>query len=195
VGGFRHIAPMVGLDMTDAPDPNELVETPWGTCERWRAQSLYTGSIQSLQNQYQILNDSIAEANKHAAAKEEAYLAVVQHVCDSLARETIRFDSFVQRRRLARRKAEHAKARADEARKAASIKQALDALEEHEHRGELTVHEPSENEDREQLRASQDQGDLPEDLRTGPAAQDPEELQSREPTVRNPVAVSLNEDD
>jgi hypothetical protein len=96
-------------------------------------------------------------------------------------------------------------------RKAKGIKSALDALAVHEHHGELTIHEAPHPQDKEQLAAMEDEqkttatgpladdlealGDLPAEFETGPAAMDPEKLKSRDSTTRNPVGVSMHEDD
>jgi hypothetical protein len=199
---------------TDTTTDFDLIDTPWGTVERWRARSLYTGGIQQLQNQYKnllALNDDVQHIATSHATLEDARTALAQSVCDSAASIAIRFDSFVQRRLVRKQRADARRAVQDAQRRMDRIQQALDALgepSEPEHHGELTTHAPTEPQHEEQLGASPDEeqitatgptadqapGDLPAELETGPAAQDPELLKSRDPTVQTPVAISLNEE-
>lgn len=116
--------------------------------------------------------------------------------CDSLQHITRRMDALVTRRaERARRDAEEAERQEQQ-----QIADALSKLPDPDNPaawsddGELTTHEPSQPEDKEQLEASEHndaEGDLPPALTqelppiTGT---DPELSGSREPTARNPVS-------
>ena len=54
--------------MTDIRDPFELVDTPWGHIEAWRASTLATGTMGALHNVYDVVR---ADAAATAARAEE----------------------------------------------------------------------------------------------------------------------------
>jgi hypothetical protein len=71
---------------TSALDPNpfEIIDSPWGHIERWRASTMSTGTMGALAQVYDIVR---ADADAAVARVEEtkARKALVQHLCDQIA--------------------------------------------------------------------------------------------------------------
>jgi hypothetical protein len=70
--------------MTDMHDPFELVDSPWGHIERWRASTLATGTMGALAQVYNMVRNDAAEVAARADAME-ARKGFVQHLCDQVA--------------------------------------------------------------------------------------------------------------
>jgi hypothetical protein len=65
-------------------NPFELVDTPWGHIEAWRASTLATGTMGALAQVYDVVRNDAAEVA--ARANEiEARKGLVQHLCDQIA--------------------------------------------------------------------------------------------------------------
>jgi hypothetical protein len=77
-------------------NPFELVDSPWGHIERWRASTLSTGTMGALAQVHAIVRDDAAAVAARADA-EEARTALIQHLCDKVADFQRRFDDHVAR--------------------------------------------------------------------------------------------------
>jgi hypothetical protein len=71
---------------TSALDPNpfEIIDSPWGAIERWRASTLSTGTMGALAQVYDIVRNDAAEAVARVE-QMEARKALIQHLCDQIA--------------------------------------------------------------------------------------------------------------
>ena len=75
--------------MTHLPtlDPFEMIDSPWGHIEAWRASTLATGTMGALAQVYDVVrNDAAARADEDAARA-----SLIQHVCDKIAEFEKRF--------------------------------------------------------------------------------------------------------
>ena len=77
-------------------NPFELIETPLGKMEKWRAETLLIGSTSGIQDVYRTIRDDAA--TKAARADEaEARNALIEHLCTKVADFERRFDEHVAR--------------------------------------------------------------------------------------------------
>src|SRR5262249_47302982 len=64
--------------------PFDLIDSPWGHIERWRASTLSTGTMGALAQVYDMVRNDAAETE--ARANEiEVRKGLVQHLCDQIA--------------------------------------------------------------------------------------------------------------
>jgi hypothetical protein len=70
--------------MTHIHDPFELVDSPWGHIERWRASTLATGTMGALAQVYDIVRND-ADAAVARVEETEARKGLVQHLCDQIS--------------------------------------------------------------------------------------------------------------
>ena len=77
-------------------NPFELIDSPWGHIERWRASTLSTGTMGALSSVYDAVRaDAVAAASR--ADEAEARDALVQHLCDKITDFEKRFDALEDR--------------------------------------------------------------------------------------------------
>ena len=182
--------------MTVAPDrplhhahlgdenPFDLIDTPWGHIERWRASTLATGTMGALSNVYDIVRTDAAAS----AARAEAHDQLIQHICDKIAEFEERFDAFTTR--LA--KAEAKRLAADAAthqQQEEELELPPDFLEDDTHVPSGDLHAVPAKEEPEPALDDDNIGDLPEPLIDPP---DPGPGPSGS-VYPQPVAISLNE--
>jgi len=169
--------------------PFDIVDSPWGHIERWRASTLATGTMGALKNVYDIVRDDTAAATARADA-EQARVALLKDVHKKLDELSARCDA--QASELAVFKAE-ARKRADE------------AAEEEEERRRALEEDPLEDPpDIAEYQArnppseiGDDQGILPNELQEGvpPAPSNhPNSELPKPPVVSQPISVSLNKE-
>jgi len=89
--------------------PFDIIDTPWGHIERWRASTLATGSMGALSSVYDIVRADAAASQARADA-EQAREALTEHLCNQVTELSRRFDDLE-----ARLTAAEDKRRADEA--------------------------------------------------------------------------------
>ena len=89
-------------------NPFELIDTPLGTMERWRAEAMLIGSTSGIQDVYRTIRDD-ASAAAARADEAQAQRTLIQHVLDQITEFERRFDAHVARLAEA-----EAKRRADE---------------------------------------------------------------------------------
>jgi hypothetical protein len=70
--------------MTDIHDPFELVDSPWGHIEAWRASTLATGTMGVLTQVYDIVRNDAAAAVA-SVEETENRKELVQRLCDMVA--------------------------------------------------------------------------------------------------------------
>jgi len=76
--------------------PFDIVDSPWGHIERWRASTLSTGTMGALAQVYDVVRSD--GANLAARADEDAArTALVQHLCDKIIEFEERFDALEAR--------------------------------------------------------------------------------------------------
>jgi hypothetical protein len=97
---------------TDPQNPFEIIDTPWGPLEAWRASTMATGTMGALQNVYDIVRADSAEAAARADA-EHARVALLKDVHKKLDALASRVDAVTSELEAIK-----AKQRADEARQA-----------------------------------------------------------------------------
>jgi hypothetical protein len=188
--------------------PFDIITTPFGVMERWRASTMATGTMGMLKNVYDIVRaDAAAQAARADAT--EARNALIEHLCEKVADFERRFD--VHEARLAA--AEDAR-RADQEREAAFNEEPITLppdLSEYQARtppssiadGDEDTHQPSgdlhtlapkeepelEEHDRGELEEDDNVGDLPKEL-----AEPPTPVPVPKGSVQpQPISVSLNE--
>src|SRR5258708_1037460 len=66
------------------PDPFEIIDSPWGHIERWRASTLATGTMGTLAQVYDIVRND-ADAAVARVEETEARKALVQRLCDQVS--------------------------------------------------------------------------------------------------------------
>jgi hypothetical protein len=76
-------------------DPFELIPSPWGVIERWRASTLSTGTMGALAQVCEIVRADAAEAVARADAME-ARKALVQRLCDQVAEMQERINTLAE---------------------------------------------------------------------------------------------------
>src|SRR5262245_13330989 len=89
-------------------NPFELVDTPWGHIEAWRASTLATGTMGALSNVYDVVRSDAATTAERVAALD-ATKEKMQQLCDMIDNLHKRMDAHA-----ARMEAFEAKRRADE---------------------------------------------------------------------------------
>jgi hypothetical protein len=191
-------------------NPFELIDTPLGTMERWRAEAMLIGSTSGIQDVYRTIRDD-ASAAAARADEAQAQRTLIQHVLDQITEFERRFDAHVARLAEAedkRRADEARKARFDEeeielppdlaARQASSPARKIEDDDTHAHSpgGELhsvaPKEEPSLSSELPEppLEVEDAEGDLPPELHD-PLDPVPE---PRGKVVSQPVSISLNEE-
>jgi hypothetical protein len=104
---------LVSLEQVmNGSNPFELIETPLGKMEKWRAETLLIGSTSGIQDVYRTIRDDAA-AQAARADEAEARNALIEHLCAKVAEFEQRFNDHE-----ARLAAAEDKRRADEAREA-----------------------------------------------------------------------------
>src|SRR5437016_4604597 len=93
-------------------NPFDIIDSPWGHIERWRASTLATGTMGALADVYSIVRADAAAAFARAD-DSQAQRTLIQHVLDQITGFEKRFDAHV-----ARLAEDEDRARADKARKA-----------------------------------------------------------------------------
>jgi hypothetical protein len=175
--------------------PFDIVDSPWGHIERWRASTLATGTMGALQSVYEAVRDDAAAQAARADASA-ARGALIKHLCEQVDALTSRCDAIASELGAIK-----AKERADAEAAAQEEEERQRALEEDPLEeppgtaGEFLRASPSEPQ-------ADSSGDLPEELRTNvppdPSTypmSDPKELDLPPDPPEQPVAISLNEDD
>lgn len=76
--------------------PFDIVDSPWGHIERWRASTLATGTMGVLANVYDIVRSDAAEATARADA-DKAREALIQDLCSRIDSYEHRFDALQKR--------------------------------------------------------------------------------------------------
>ena len=109
---MTHDPHLPSLEQIMNNNPFELVDTPWGRIEAWRASTLSTGTMGMLAQVYDVVKNDAANLTARADA-EEARTALIQHLCDKVGEFEQRFDALE-----ARLAAAEDKRRADEEREA-----------------------------------------------------------------------------
>jgi hypothetical protein len=71
---------------TSALDPNpfEIIDSPWGHIERWRASTLSTGTMGALAQVYEMVRNDAAEVEARSQ-ETEARAGLVSHLCDQIS--------------------------------------------------------------------------------------------------------------
>jgi len=68
----------------DGNNPFEIIDTPLGVMERWRAEAMLIGSTSGVQSVFQTIRDDAAAQAARADAAQAQH-ALIQHVCDQNA--------------------------------------------------------------------------------------------------------------
>jgi hypothetical protein len=188
------------LDEVMNGSPFDIIDSPWGHIERWRASTLATGTMGALASVYSIVRSDSAEATARADA-DQARVAVFKDLLQKIDALTSRCDALASENATLK-----AKARDDAARQArfdeevtlppdifekqtsappSAIGDDGDA-DEHHPAGDLHEVAPKE----EPLSEGDDNiGDLPKEL-----IEEPEPVpEPRGRVYPQPVAISLNE--
>jgi hypothetical protein len=111
IDNLSPVAP-VTHDADGYENPFDIIDSPWGHIERWRASTLSTGTMGALANVYDIVrSDSAAAAAR--ADETEARNTLIQHLCAQVADFEHRFADHVARLAEAedKRRADEAEAR------------------------------------------------------------------------------------
>jgi hypothetical protein len=77
----------------DPQDPWEIIDTPWGRMEAWRASTMATGTMGSLQSVYEIVKNDSASVQDRIAALD-AHKAMVSKLCSMIDSAHSRMDSI-----------------------------------------------------------------------------------------------------
>jgi hypothetical protein len=206
--------------MTVAPDrplhhaylgdqnPFDLIDTPWGHIERWRASTLSTGTMGALQSVYDIVRTDSAAQEAEAEARD----ALVRNLCSKVNDFEHRFADLEARLSAAdaKRRADEIAAREQEEEELEPIELPPEFLEDDTHvpSGELHAVQAKEEEPLDDMGGvplsykkvpmsyvrggPKDQaGDLPEELEEDLPEPPPEPKGSVYP---QPVAISLNKE-
>src|SRR5262249_49231484 len=83
--------------------PFDIIDSPWGHIERWRASTLATGTMGALKNVYDIVREDTAAATARADA-EQARNALIKDLCARVDSITARVDALASRFREAEAK-------------------------------------------------------------------------------------------
>jgi hypothetical protein len=89
---MTHDARLPSLEEVMNGSPFDIIDSPWGHIERWRASTLATGTMGALKNVYDIVRADAAEAMARADA-EEARTALIKHVCERVDALATRVDA------------------------------------------------------------------------------------------------------
>ena len=106
---MTHNPHLATLEQIAAHDPFEIIDTPWGRIEAWRASTMATGTMGALAQVHQIVRNDAAELQEKLVeldAKKHAVLSTINRLVKFMSR----VDSLA-----ARIDALEAKRRADEA--------------------------------------------------------------------------------
>ena len=181
-------------------NPFEILATPLGAMERWRAETMLIGTTGGIQSVYSAIRDDAA-AQAARADEAEARNALIEHLCTKVADFERRFADHE-----ARLAAAEEKRRADEAREAEFEEEPLelppdiaahqelspptkieDDTTTHQPGGEL--HEVAAKSKEPEPLLDDNVGDLPEEL-----AEPPDPVPKPKGSVYpQPTAISLNE--
>jgi hypothetical protein len=86
-------------------DPFEIIDTPWGTMEAWRASTIATGTMGALAQVYKMVRNDAAELEKETAAldaKKSAVLGTVNRLLKFMSKVdalTSRVEAMEEKRR------------------------------------------------------------------------------------------------
>ena len=161
--------------------PFDIIDTPWGHIERWRASTLATGTMGALANVYAMVRSDAAASQARADA-DQARTALIRDLCTKVDAAHTRLDNLV-----AELAAEREARRADAARQAKLDEEEIelppdlqdfqaqepprkieDGDDTHQPGGELHSVEPKEEPELEdpdlELEDSDNIGDLPPEL-------------------------------
>src|SRR5262245_30631536 len=89
---MTHDARLPSLEEVMNGSPFDIIDSPWGHIERWRASTLATGTMGALKNVYDIVRADAAEAMARADA-EEARTTLIKHVCERVDALAARVDA------------------------------------------------------------------------------------------------------
>src|SRR5262249_59652131 len=84
------------LEQVMSSNPFELIDTPWGQMEAWRASTMATGTMGALAQVYDVVKNDAAKLRARAD-EATARTALIQHVCDKIAEFAKRFDALEAR--------------------------------------------------------------------------------------------------
>jgi hypothetical protein len=93
---MTHDPRLPSLEQIMNGNPFELVDSPWGKIEAWRASTLATGTMGALQSVYDLVRSDSAEATARAD-EAAAQHTLIQHVLDQITEFEKRFDAHVAR--------------------------------------------------------------------------------------------------
>jgi hypothetical protein len=193
-------------------NPFEIIDTPWGTMEAWRASTMAIGTMGALSQVYKIVRNDAAELEKKTVAfdaKKASVLRTVNKLLNFMSRVDA-LTSRVEALEARHRADEEERERLEEepislppdlaARQASSPASKIDDDEDETHHPSGDLHsvapkeEPSEDEPSElpepPLEDSDNVGDLPEELQLGEPSGPPE---PKGHIYSQPTAISLNE--
>jgi hypothetical protein len=77
-------------------NPYEILDTPLGTMERWKAETMFIGTTSGAQHVLADIRADAAEAAARADA-EQARSALTAHLCDQITELSRRFDNLEAR--------------------------------------------------------------------------------------------------
>ena len=86
---MSHDARLATLEQVMNHDPFEVIDTPWGKMEAWRASTIATGTMGALAQVYKMVRNDAAELEKKAAAldaKKSAVLSTVNRLLKFMSR-------------------------------------------------------------------------------------------------------------
>jgi hypothetical protein len=86
---MRHDPHFPTLEQITHSDPFELVDTPWGTMEAWRASTIATGTMGALAQLHAIVRNDQAELEEQTAkldAKKHQVLRTVNRLLSFMSR-------------------------------------------------------------------------------------------------------------
>jgi hypothetical protein len=171
--------------------PFDIIDSPWGHVERWRASTLATGTMGALTSVYDLVrsDSTIADARADAIAARDAEIrGQIVKLITGLDSLTARVDSI---------EAENRAAKADAARKAAFDEEPL-TLPQGDPPGSGELSEPAPTGDLHEVAAKSklsdhdNIGDLPEELQLPKPEPEPEP-EPKGSVQQQPISVSLNE--
>jgi hypothetical protein len=188
-------------------DPFELVDSPWGVIEQWRASTLATGTMGALQSVYDLVRSDSAALAARADATE-ARNALIEHLCAKVDAFETKLDNLV-----AQVAAEREARRADEARKATFDEEPLalppgdppgasgpsaSATEKRTTEDNAPTHTPSGDlhsvaAKEEPPEETDNMGDLPEEIQLPKPLSEPEP-EPKGSVQPQPISISLNQE-
>jgi hypothetical protein len=204
---MRHHPHFPTLEQITHSDPFELVDTPWGMIEAWRASTLATGTMGALAQVAAIVRNDQAELEEQTAkldAKKHQVLRTVNRLLSFMSRVdalTTRVETLEAKRRADEEQQRHFEeepidlppdlAEYQSSSPASAIEDETHSPGGELHTVEIKEEEPASDPPEPPLEGSDSEGELPEELQLAEPLESPPEPKGR--VYPQPTAISLNE--